>query len=211
MNRFTNLSKRRGTNTTRKRSMAKAANSALMARAEHKYYTFTPASAITSSAAGIVYNLTRDLIEGDNVEQRSGRRVQQTQSIIRISGFLPALGLAGVLRFIWVSDKLNTGTLPTVAEILDSAAVTSGYSLNSVSNSRFTILHDETRSMVVGGSNQHITPIFNNYRKSNILYNGSTAVNTSNGVGSQFLLVITDLAANQPVYTVDYVLHYVDI
>lgn len=207
------MSQRKQSNKMRldRASIRQMIKSSIISRAEHKYYTFTPVSAVVSSNAGVVYNLTRDLIEGDNVEQRSGRKVQAVDAHLRISALLPVAGLAGVSRFIWVIDNLNTGTLPTVGEIIDSTAVTAPYSLSNVSNKRFTVLADRVISMVVGGSNQHVTPVLKSKKKSVILYNGGTCVNTANGRGSQFLLIITDLAANGPVVTADYDLSFLDI
>ncbi len=185
--------------------------SAITNRAEMKYYTFTPASAVTSSATGTVFNLTRDLIEGDNIEQRTGRKIQQMWSSLRLSAILPAAAVAGTIRFIWVTDNYNTGTLPSVTEILDSATVTSHLALSAVVPPRFTVVADHTYSMVVGGMNQHISPILVDKKKNDVFYNGSTAVNTANGHGAQFLLAITDLALNQPIFTADYALKYLDI
>ncbi len=180
-------------------------------KAEHKYYTFSAVAAAAATNTGTVYNLTRDLVQGDNIEQRSGNKVSPLEAQLRFSINLPVAALAGVLRAIWVADTQNTGTLPTVAEILDSASVTSFMSLTSVSNSRFQVLHDACYSMVAGGSNQHLTPIWTHRKKTSIFYNGTTAVNTANGRNSQFLLLITDLAANAPQCTVDYALHYTDM
>lgn len=185
--------------------------SAIIGRAEKKYYTFTPASAQTATNGGVVFNLTRDLIEGDNVEQRSGRKVQSVEASLRISANLPTLGVSGLIRFIWFADQMNTGVLPAVSDILDSAAVTSFYSLNAVSNGRFTILQDKVYNMVAGGANQHVYDLVSRKKQHVVYYNGSTAANTANGKGAQFLLVITDLPLNAPVYTADYSMKYVDI
>jgi len=183
----------------------------IMNRAEHKYYTTAPAITVTATTVGVVLDLTNALVEGDQVTQRTGRVVQMDTAELRFDAFLPTAAGFGSIRFIWVADNLNTGTVPTVSDILLAPRVTSPYSLANVSTNRFSILADVIQPMVVGGNNQQTDHVLSRKRKTKIHYNGSTAVPTSNGKGCQFLLVITDIAVNSPVYSADYALHFTDI
>lgn len=205
------INKRAKSRARKPTTTRKIVRDVLQSTAEHKYYTVQVALGAASSNAGTILALTQGLIEGDTIENRSGRQIQHMESHLRISVNLPALALTGSIRFIWVADNMNVGTTPTVAQILDSANVTSPYALSAVSNKQFTILSDRIYSMVVGGSNQHITPVFTSKNKRKILFSGSANLSASNGRGSHFVLIITDAAANTPGYTIDYDLHYLDV
>ncbi len=193
------------------KSTRKVVKEVIRGIAEHKYFTNAIATGAAASAAGNIFALTQALVEGDTVENRSGRQIEHIESHIRFSANLPALALTGVLRFIWFTDNMNVGTTPTVLQVLDVASVTSPYALTSISNHQFTVLADHTYSMVVGGANQHISPVFASKNKRKIYYSGSANLSASNGRGSHFLLVITDLAANTPGVSIDYDLHYLDV
>ncbi len=198
-------------NKQNKLTTRKIVKDVLYNTAEHKYYTTQVALGAASSNAGTVLALTQGLIEGDTIENRSGRQIKHIHSQMRISVNLPAIALTGAIRFIWFTDNMNVGSQPTVAQILDTANLTSHYSLTSVSNKQFTILADHTYSMVVGGSNQHITPVLQSKNQRKILFSGSANLSASNGRGAHFVLIITDAAANTPGYTIDYALHYLDV
>jgi hypothetical protein len=95
--------------------------------------------------------------------------------------------------------------------ILESASVTSGYNTNALINNRFKIILDKTQSMVVAATTQHISPVLVYSKNYNVHYSGATNVPASNGVGAQFLIILTDLAANQPIYSLECLTHYIDM
>lgn len=186
-------------------------NSMLLSKAEHKYRTQTHATAATASAAGTVHFITQPIDEGDEVDQRTGRQIRHIGTELRISANLPSAAISGVLRFIWVIDHFNTGVGVAVTDVLESASVTSGYNTNSFISKRFTIVRDVVQSMVVAATTQHITPVFTSKKAYNIRYSGATNVVASNGAGAQFLVVITDLGLNQPIYSVEALTHFLDM
>jgi hypothetical protein len=204
----------RNTTTNGKRvsaSVRNVVNSILLNRAEHKYRNETHATATTATAAGIVHGLTRPIIEGDEVDQRSGRQIRHLATELRLSANLPSAAISGVFRYIWVIDRLNNGVDIAVTDLLESASVTSGYNTNAYISNRFIILADITQSMVVASTTQHISPVVTSKKHYNIHFSGATNTAAANGVGAQFLVTITDLGANQPIYSLECLTHYLDM
>nr|WRQ64678.1 structural protein [Riboviria sp.] len=194
-----------------RKSVRATVNSILLDRAEHKYRTETHATATTSTAAGISHALSRPIVEGDEVDQRSGRQIRHIGSELRFSVNLPSAAISGVFRYIWVIDRLNNGVDVAVTDVLESASVTSGYNTNALISKRFIILKDVSQSMVVASTTQHVTPVITTRRSYNIHFSGATNVAASNGVGAQFLITITDLGLNAPIYSLECLTHYLDM
>lgn len=192
-------------------SIASTVNSILLSKAEHKYLTNIHAAATASSAAGFVHTITQPIVLGDDLQQRDGRQIVHLSTTLRFSVNLPAAAISGVFRVIWVVDKQNTGVVPAVLDIINTASVTSGYTYNAIANKRFTIIRDNTYSMVAAATNQHITPVLSFKHRYPITYNGTTNVAAANGVGAQFCLVITDLGLNQPLYSMESLTRFIDM
>jgi hypothetical protein len=180
-------------------------------KAEKKYFTTNIASAAAATTAGTVYTLTQGIVEGGEINQRSGRKIQTIKSEIKFSANLPTAAGTGMVRFIWVADQMNTGVLPSASDILESVTVTGLYSIKSAGIGRFTVIRDTGYSMCVGGANNHINGYFSHTKKTNIFYSDATSVNSANGRGAMFLLVLSDLAANQPLVSINFGIKYVDI
>lgn len=191
--------------------MAREVNQILLSKAEHKYLSNIHASATTSSAAGFVHTITQPIVLGDDLQQRDGRQITHLSTQLRFSVNLPSLAISGVFRVIWFVDRLNTGVVPAVTDVINTASVTSGYTFNAVANKRYTIIVDRTYSMVVAATTQHITPVLSYKHQYPVTYNGTTNVSTANGAGAQFCLVITDLGANQPQYSMEALTRFIDM
>ncbi len=203
--------RRRPPSRSKGKGIANVVTTVLLSKAEHKYLTNTHASATASSPLGFVHTITQPIVTGDDLQQRDGRQITHLSTQLRFSVNLPALAVSGVLRVIWFIDKKNNGVTPAVLDVLNTASVTSGYNFNAIANKRFTIIRDTCYSLVAQASNQHITPVLNYVARYPIYYNGTTNVAASNGVGAQFCIVITDLGANVPIYSMDSLTRFIDM
>lgn len=142
----------------------------------------------TISSSGTVINLTNSIVEGDDIYNRSGTKVKILSQLIRFR--FSAVSTNQSARFLLVKDNINTGTTPTVIDILPTASWQSHYSdVRTIQQNRFTILHDETLDVSING--EAVKSVYKRFtRKYPVFYNGATAVSSSNGKGATFLVVI---------------------
>nr|WRQ64674.1 structural protein [Riboviria sp.] len=162
-------------------------NRMINSRAEHKVLSKTNL-ANTTATAGTVINLSNDIIQGDNFDNRSGDtiRVLKTKFKIQFQG----VTTDSVNRYIVFRDMQNLGTTPAVTDVLNSASFISGYDgLNVYQQKRFVILKDYSMTNNINGQ----TLLYDEYTNNTpykIYYNGATAVASANGKGALFVLVI---------------------
>lgn len=160
---------------------------AILKRAEKKNYINQQLSNVVSTA-GAVINLSNNIIQGDNYNNRSGNtiRLYHQKLIIESSAVINS----STNRYILVRDMENNGVTPAVTDILDAASYIAGYSsLETVQQNRFTILKDWVTNNNINGE-QRTSLVYATSQPSNVYYNGTTAVAASNGKGAVFLLVI---------------------
>jgi hypothetical protein len=142
----------------------------------------------TNATAGIVNNLTNGIIQGDDINQRSGDQVRIFKHTLRVRA--TAITVSQTFRFIWFKDNTNRGTTPTVTEVLNSANHMSQYNPAPMQQHRFTILKDFVLNCSLTGESikERIVTLPGHL----VNYNGQTAVAGANGPGAVFLLVIGD-------------------
>jgi len=144
------------------------------------------------TTGGTVGPITQQIIQGDNVNQRSGDVI----SPIKLELNLSMLGGVGSTqsfhRFIVFQDMLNTGVAPVIADVLDGGAYNSTYAITNRQQRRFKILYDKMHG-VVSGSNSNATHVQLKLKPAKrIYYNGLTSVTSANGKGSIWFLCMTD-------------------
>lgn len=158
------------------------------------------------AAAGSVLNLTNGIIQGDDINQRSGDQIRFTKQILRVR--FSAVVANQTVRFIFFKDNTNRGTTPAVTEVLNSASVMSQLNPVTMLQKRFTILADVNLSCSLNGEaiKERVVNLRSKYP---VYYNGATAVATANGPGSTFVLAIGETASG--LYDVSYEAHYLDM
>lgn len=188
----------------RKPSVAALVRSAMLEMQEHKVRSVQQSSVVISSA-GAVINLTNGIVEGDDVNMRSGTTIKMLKQHFRFA--FNVVGIDQSARFIIFADMLNQGTTPTVTEVLPTTGYLSHYSdIRQIQQKRFKILLDSTLDVSVAGPSRVTRRGDINY-KGKVYYNGTTAIASANGLGSIFLLVIGSLSTGtydydwQGVYT----------
>jgi hypothetical protein len=192
---------------TENAEVRKIVNSVLARRTEMKY-NITSFGTAGIGVAGVVTPITQNVIQGDQVNQRSGNAI----FLHKVDLILSAIsGLQCAFRVIIFVDKRNVGTLPIVAEVLDAARPTSPYDIVSTVNNRFTYLYDELIAMnAIAASNSSITRHVTKTFRKKVAFNGTTSVTAANGENAIFLLAICDAAVN-PALTWDCGVHYTDM
>jgi len=163
-----------------------------------------------STAAGQIWALTQGITQGDSTLQRDGAQIKLETTRLRLRVFMPTGAVAASLRIIIFSDSMNVGTLPLVSDVLSSSTVTASYSTVQLLTNRFKIYSDVVKSMTAGGVQQAVVDLQRPFNKI-ITYNGNTDVAASNGKNALFLLLITDVASNFPVYDWNVVHRFFDM
>jgi len=187
---------------TNKRKLQRFRNGPLDRMLEHKRFALI-SNINTNATAGTINNLTNGIIQGDDINQRSGDqiRIKSHRLMVRAS----AITVNQTFRFVWFRDNMNRGTTPTVLEVLNSANFMSQLAPAPLQQKRFTILADFQLDCNVAGEaiKSHVL----NINGTNVFYNGATAVAASNGPGALFLLEIGDSLTGlydfsyEPIYT----------
>jgi len=142
----------------------------------------------SNATAGVVNNLTNGIIQGDDINQRSGDqiRILRHRLVVRAS----AITVNQTFRFVWFRDNMNRGTTPGVTEVLNTANFMSQLAPAPLQQKRFTILADFQLDCNVAG--EAIKSRVLQEPGQLVYYNGGTAIAGANGPGSLFLLTIGD-------------------
>lgn len=187
---------------TNTRKLQRFRNGPLDRMLEHKRFALLNTTN-SNTTAGVVINLTNGIIQGDDINQRSGDqiRIKSHRLMVRSS----AITVNQTFRFIWFRDNMNRGTTPSVLEVLNTASFMSQLAPAPLQQKRFTILADFQLDCNVAG--EAIKSRVINISGNNVFYNGATAVAASNGPGALFLLEIGDSITGlydfsyEPIYT----------
>jgi hypothetical protein len=164
-----------------------AVRRALLRVAEHKAFS-TSVLNTTIASTGTVINLTNGIIEGDDVNQRSGTTLTVIKQHLRFN--FEASVTTQSARFILFRDTMNTGTTPTVAEVLPATTFISQYSdVREIQQKRYDIMMDTVLDCSIAGEATK-TRMKSFTKKCKVYYNGTTAIAAANGKGAIFLLVI---------------------
>ena len=153
--------------------------------------------------AGVVNNLTNGIIQGDDINQRSGDQIRIISHKLHVRA--SAVTVSQTFRFIWFRDNMNRGTTPTVTEVLNTANFMSQYSPAPLQQKRFTILRDFSLNCNLTGESIKSRTV--QLPGMDVYYNAATAVAAANGPGALFLLTIGDSITGlfdfsyEPVYT----------
>jgi ribosomal protein S8 len=192
-------------NSVRKPSVASLVRAAMLTMQEHKVRS-TQASGTTISSSGAIIPLTNGIVEGDDVNMRSGTTIKMLQQHFRYAFNMTSSDQSA--RFIIFADMINTGVQPTVTEVLPTTGYLSHYSdVRQLQQKRFKILLDDTIDCSVNGPSR-LSKKAEIKWKGQVFYNAATAVTTANGKGALFLLVIGSL--NTGVYDYDWQCVYTD-
>lgn len=171
--------------------MALIARKVLLSTAEKKIKIVANAVANTSTT-GTVINISNNVVEGDDIFDRSGTKITVTESMIRYRAI--AVASSQTTRFILFRDVMNQGTTPTVSDVLPNVSVIGNFSdTRYYQQKRFHIINDWIVDVNINGEAIK-TQTFINKNVGAVLYNGPTNVAASNGKGAIFLLVIGSAA-----------------
>lgn len=159
------------------------------------------------ATAGTVSNMTSNIGQGDDVNQRNGDTILSQGYTMNFR--FRAVTTDQTVRFILLRDNFNLGTTPGVTDVLAAASYRAEYNpLFVVQQKRFTILLDTFLDSNLNGETlktmtKKIPP------SGKIYYNGAAVAGASNGRGAIFLLVIGDAATGLHEYTLQ--IRYMDV
>lgn len=169
------------------RSVETTVQKVLDKRAEKKV-SVTGLTPVTIAATGLMNNISANVAQGDNFDQRTGDKITYVSH--RIMMRFTALVASQSARFILFSDRFNQGTLPAITDVLQTNTYTAAYNqLLVMQQKRFLIHKDVTIDCSITG--ESIKTVWVNLgRTGDVFYNGTTAVSASNGKHSLFVLII---------------------
>lgn len=173
--------------SNKRKNIDQAVRRALMRVAEPKVFS-TQAANTTIASTGVVINLSNGIVEGDDINMRSGTRITIMKQTLRFN-FQAAVTTQSA-RVILFADMMNTGTTPTISDVIPTAGYLSHYSdVREIQQKRYVILWDTIIDCSLTG-NTTLTKKKVVNRPCQVSYNGTTAVAASNGKGTVCLLVI---------------------
>lgn len=181
------MTKSRMTQRKNTKNIDQAVRRALLRVAEKKVFS-TQAANTTIASTGTVINLSNGIVEGDDVNMRSGTTITVTKQLLRFN-FQAAVTTQSA-RVILFADTMNAGTTPSISEVIPTSGYLSHYSdVREIQQKRYVIFWDTIIDCSLTG-NTTLTKKCTIRRPHKVMYNGTTAVAASNGKGAIFLLVI---------------------
>lgn len=174
----------------------------------------TVIGATTVDYNGAVYSLS-DIAQGDDFNQRTGRKVLLKSIQFAITWYMPAAQVNSNCRFLIVRDNnlQDSGTLPTVGQILENVgslyAPTTLRQNDPIYLKRFKILCDKRVSLDVYGNG--ITKGRDFYKKfvHPIFYSSTAAADSAQG--TILLVVVSDsVTSNLPTFYMNARLRFID-
>jgi hypothetical protein len=172
-------------------AVRQAIRTTLAANQEHKLATLATPSGANWTLVGSVLEISRTIIQGDQIFQRSGDQITVKDLEIHMNTTSTGAGNATSYRVIIFADMTANGAVPAVTDVLDVADLRAAYQNFNRQRRRFKILHDEYFTNVFGTIHQERTHKFHFPKLHHkVYYNGTAAAVTDNGKGALFLLVI---------------------
>jgi len=176
---------------------AKVANAVILNRAEHKIFTFNQAFT-TWGAAGTVIPITQGLTQGDNIDNRSGDKITLTHCSISLIAAVNPLAVSSTVRLLYFLDTMANGSVPTVADVLQSVSTVGRYQSINLLKHRFRMLWDVTIPLVATASN-HVVHKERDFRiKSPVYYQDGANIAGANSKNGMFCIALSDAAVNLP-------------
>jgi hypothetical protein len=187
-------------------SVASTVKLVIAEMAEKKVY-IQSAVATSVVTTGTVINVSNNILEGDELNQRTGQVIRLKRLRFLFRG--TAVTTSASVRFVLLRDMLNTGTTPAVTDFLSSNNWISAYRDNrQIQQNQFKVIKDLTMDLNIAGENI-LTKQYDMMVKGVINYNGPSATASANGPGSLFLLVIGNSITTAYDYTIQVV--YTDL
>lgn len=192
-------------NRNKRLNVGSLVRATMLSMQERKAFS-TQISGVIVSPSGLMINLTNGIVEGADINQRSGTTIRIVRMHFRHSFAASANDQSA--RFILFRDNMNAGTTPSISDVLPTSGYLSHFSdVREIQQKRYTILYDKTVDVSNTGPSRISNKAEIRYN-SNVYYNAPTAVVGANGKGAVFLLVIGSF--NTGVYDYDWQCEFTD-
>ncbi len=204
MNRMKQRRVTSGSRVVTERHLKAALRSHDLATRERKVFSATTSG--TCSVAGVVGNLSGSIVQGDDVEQRNGQQILLNHCWFSFQATMNSLATSDRVRFLVFYDTQNQNSVPSVADIFDSASVVSPYNVTNKLANRFKVYIDHTFQLnTSGNAGKH--QVFTVKTGELPLY---FAGSTGNGRNGLFFLIISDTPTNLATYALGVQLRFFD-
>jgi hypothetical protein len=201
----------RNVNRRPKQNLGRAVRAVLTSTAEIKNFIYQQGNT-AATTAGVVLPVTQSIIEGNEINQRSGRQIKLVSSDLRIVSSITTGTQVSGIRFMLFLDRMSLGVLPTVADVLEAATTISPLAITAHQANRYKILYDKAFPLVFSGADQQLFKHMMIKAKDKIeflLPNNAVGANFKNAM---YMLVIADSAGvGGPTYNFNVGVRYLDL
>jgi hypothetical protein len=194
---------------------------ATLVNVEEKVHDVDGSAGVTVTSGGSVINLS-NIAQGTDYFNRVGDSIlgQSMQLTATIRGNTSTASHR--LRVLLVSDKEQNGTDPTFGELLQGGTSPITQPYNLFYEQRFNVLYDEVFvinnviGLATGGTSsgfiaeQLIAPSLDRKWNKHVLYDATAAADASNRENALYLMLISDDAANGPVFLYNFRFRFTD-
>lgn len=178
-----------------------------LATKELKMKTFVNSGTLSSS--GTIQTISSQITQGDNVSGRTGYNTHVKVIKLWVQATMNTSATTDRIRYILFYDRLNVGTAPVIADVLDTAGVLSDYTYFAQSQNRFKILVDKTVPMSINANSRAIN-YQHEFKFPNPVVVSSLGTTNNEGKNSFYLLLMDDLGANNSTYAISITVRYFD-
>jgi hypothetical protein len=170
-----------------------------------------PITSGSYSNAGAVVQITQGIIQGATAQTRDGNSINVKEVDVTWQSALAAASGQDWVRMIVFIDRFANGVYPAVSEILMSPATSSPLEKANFITHRFKILFDKVIPMSSGG-NSKVTSIRKKIKLNNhhVEFLAATSLQSANGPGAMYYLLLGDAASNQSTLTVNAAVKFYD-
>lgn len=160
------------------------------------------------SSTGSVTSMTA-IAEGDDLSQRTGRKVQLKS--IQIRGFLTNTDLtnadASIVRMMIVRDNTYKSTAPLIADILQNSVPYALRTQEPEKKKAYTVLYDKLMGVDLNSRNQII---FEKYKKvsGEVIFDGTSSA--TGNKGGLYLLLVSNRSSDLPICNLQVRVRYTD-
>lgn len=168
----------------RKKTFEQRVNAVVDKDVEFNMFQVGPTS-YTPASAGTIFPLS-EIPQGDGIAQRLGRMIQLRSIRLKLYN---TDSQAEFIRYILFFDMEQDGSDPTVLEVLNTASYMSFKNFNE--RKRFNVIVDNTLSTEDWNNNHSYIEYYRRFNRKIQYLGGGAGVETDNGPGSLYLLVIS--------------------
>lgn len=195
---------------------------ATLINVEEKVWDVDGSSGTTITSTPTVVNLS-NIAQGSDFYNRIGDSILVQKLEFRAYAEGNGLTNGNVLRVLIVSDRLQSGTDPSLGDVLQAGTLPYLQPYQEPKDGRFTVIYDELVALPSYGAGlatsgtstaftvgREVMPVMDRKWNKHIKYQGATGADASNWLGGLYLMAVSGDAANGPTLRYTFRVRYTD-